>query len=150
MNRAGAERGSAIIEDVKPRRWNPESVAPPLGRYSHLAEVPAGHRLVFLAGQLGVAPDGELAADAVAQARQIFANLEALLAAEGAGPEHVVKLLTLVAGTEHLAGYRAAQAEVFAKWFPEGDFPASTLAVVAALAGPDYAVEVEAIAAVPA
>jgi 2-iminobutanoate/2-iminopropanoate deaminase len=38
---------------------------------------------------------------------------------------------------------------VFAKWFPDGDFPASTLAVVAALAGPDYAVEVEAVAAVP-
>jgi 2-iminobutanoate/2-iminopropanoate deaminase len=112
--------------------------------------VPAGHRLVFLAGQLGVAPDGELAADAEAQGRQIFANLEALLAAEGAGPEHVVKLLTLVAGTEHLAGYRAAQAEAFARWFPDGDFPAQTLAVVAALAGPDYAVEVEAVAAVPA
>jgi 2-iminobutanoate/2-iminopropanoate deaminase len=136
---------------VKPRRWNPETVAPPLGRYSHLAEVPAGHRLVFLAGQLGVGLDGALvAADAEAQGRQIFANLEALLAAEGAGPEHLVKLLTLVAGTEHLAGYRAAQAEAFAKWFPEGDFPAQTLAVVAALAGPDYAVEVEAVAAVPA
>ena len=55
-----------------------------------------------------------------------------------------------MASTEHLAGYRAAQAEAFAKWFPDGDFPAQTLAVVAALAGPDYAVEVEAIAAVPA
>jgi 2-iminobutanoate/2-iminopropanoate deaminase len=138
------------MDGVKPRRWNPETVAPPLGRYSHVADVPAGHRLVFLAGQLGVAPDGELAADAEAQGRQIFANLEALLAAEGAGPEHVVKLLTLVAGTEHLAGYRAAQAEAFARWFPDGDFPAQTLAVVAALAGPDYAVEVEAVAAVPA
>jgi 2-iminobutanoate/2-iminopropanoate deaminase len=135
---------------VKPRRWNPETVAPPLGRYSHLAEVPAGHRLVFLAGQLGVGPDGTLAGvDAEAQGRQIFANLEALLAAEGARPEHLVKLLTLVAGTEHLAGFRAAQAEMFARWFPDGDFPASTLAVVAALAGPDYAVEVEAVAAVP-
>jgi 2-iminobutanoate/2-iminopropanoate deaminase len=135
---------------VKPRRWNPDTVAPPLGRYSHLAEVPAGHRLVFLAGQLGVGLDGAVvAADAEAQGRQVFANLEALLAAEGAGPEHLVKLLTLVAGTEHVAGYRAAQAETFARWFPDGDFPAQTLAVVAALAGPDYAVEVEAVAAVP-
>ncbi|WP_329047000.1 RidA family protein [Amycolatopsis sp. NBC_01488] len=129
---------------------DPETVAPPLGRYSHLAEVPAGHRLVFLAGQLGVAPDGTLATGAEAQGRQIFANLEALLTAEGAGPEHLVKLVTLLASTEHLAGYRAAQAEAFAKWFPDGDFPAQTLAVVAALAGPDYTVEVEAIAAVPA
>ena len=112
---------------MKPRRWNPEDVAPPLGRYSHLAEVPPGHRLVFVSGQLGVLPDGTLA-----------------------GPEHLVKLLTLVAGTEHLPGYRAAQADVFAKWFPDGDFPAQSLAVVAALAGPDYTAEVEAVAAVPA
>ncbi|WP_372664830.1 RidA family protein [Amycolatopsis kentuckyensis] len=133
---------------MKPRRWNPDTVAPPLGRYSHLAEVPAGHRLVFLAGQLGVGPDGTLTG-AEAQAKQIFANLDALLAAEGAGPSHLVKLLTLVAGTEHLDGYRAAQAEAFAGWFPDGDYPAQTLAVVAGLARPEYVVEVEAVAAVP-
>ncbi|MEW2499733.1 RidA family protein [Amycolatopsis sp. NPDC047767] len=98
----------------------------------------------------GLLPDGTLAGtDAKAQARQIFANIEALLAAHGARPEHLVKLLTFVAGTEHLAGYRAAQAEAFAHWFPAGDFPAQSLVVVAALAGPDYAAEVEAIAAVP-
>ncbi|WP_326949328.1 RidA family protein [Amycolatopsis sp. NBC_01307] len=136
---------------MKPRRWNPETVAPPLGRYSHLAEVPPGHRLVFVSGQLGVLPDGTLAGpDAETQARQIFVNLGTLLAAQGAGPEHLVKLLTLVSGTDHLPGYRAAQAEAFAKWFPDGDFPAQSLAVVAALAGPDYTAEVEAVAAVPA
>ncbi|QRP50858.1 RidA family protein [Amycolatopsis sp. FDAARGOS 1241] len=132
------------------RRRNPAGVAPPLGRYSHLAEVPPGHRLVFVAGQLGLRPDGALAgAGAESQARQIFANIEAVLAAAGAGPEHLVKLQTFVAGTHHLAGYRAAQAEAFARWFPDGDFPAQSLLVVAALAGPDYAAEVEAVAAVP-
>jgi 2-iminobutanoate/2-iminopropanoate deaminase len=135
---------------MKPRRWNPDVVAPPLGRYSHLAEVPAGHRLVFVAGQLGVESDGTLAGPgAEAQAGRIFANIEALLAAEGAGPEHLVKLLSLVADTEHLAGFRAAQAEAFAKWFPGGDFPAQTLAVVAGLARPEFVAEVEAVAAVP-
>lgn len=135
---------------MKPRRWSPEAVAPPLGRYSHLAEVPPGHRLLFIAGQVGIRPDGALAGvDAENQTRQIFANIEALLAAHDAEPQHLVKLLSLVAGTEHLAGYRAAQAEAFAKWFPDGDFPAQSLAVVAALAGPGYAAEVEAVAAVP-
>ena len=62
---------------AKPRRWNPPQVASPLGRYSHLAEVPPGHRLVFVAGQLGLAPDGTLAGpDAEAQARRTFANVE--------------------------------------------------------------------------
>ncbi|WP_370964812.1 RidA family protein [Amycolatopsis sp. cg9] len=94
---------------MKPRRWNPDTVAPPLGRYSHLTQVPPGHRLVFLAGQLGVRPDGTLARpDTESQAMQLFANVSELLAAEGAGPEHLVKLLTLAAGTKHLNGYRAA------------------------------------------
>jgi enamine deaminase RidA (YjgF/YER057c/UK114 family) len=132
------------------RRWNPEEVAPPRGRYSHLAAAPPGSEIVYLAGQLGVRPDGTLAGpDAEAQARQVFANIEALLAAAGAEPGHVVKLLTLVGGTEHLAGYRAAQAEVFARWFPGGDYPAQSLAVVAALAAPEYTVEVEAVAGIP-
>ncbi|WP_340688662.1 RidA family protein [Amycolatopsis coloradensis] len=68
-----------------------------------------GHRLVFVAGQLGVNPDGTLAGpDAETQTRRIFANIEALLAAQGVGPQHLVKLVTLLAGTEHLAGYRTA------------------------------------------
>ncbi|KZB86167.1 RidA family protein [Amycolatopsis regifaucium] len=132
------------------RRWNPEEVASPVGRYSHLATVPPECEIVFLSGQLGVLPDGSLAGpDAEVQGRQIFANIEALLTAAGGEPRHLVKLLTLVGGTEHLAGYRTAQAEAFGRWFPEGDFPAQSLAVVAALAAPEYAVEVEAVAAIP-
>lgn len=132
------------------RRWNPDNVAPPIGRYSHLAAVPSDHELVFISGQVGVLEDGTLAgSDAESQTRQIFANMERLLESLGAGPEHLVKLLTLVSGTEHLAGCRAAQGEVFAKWYPDGDWPAQSLAVVAALAKPELTVEIEGMAAVP-
>jgi len=131
-------------------RWNPDTVAPPAGRYSHLASVPPGHEIVHLSGQLGVRRDGTLAGPgARAQGDQVFANIAALLTAAGGGPEHLVKLLTLVAGVEHLDGYRTAQAAAYARWFPAGDFPAQSLAVVAALAAPQYVVEVEAIAAIP-
>lgn len=132
------------------RRWSPAEVGPPLGQYSHLAAVPEGHELVFLAGQVGTLPDGTLAGpDAEAQTRQVLANIEALLASLGAGPEHVVKLFTMVAGVEHLAGSRAARTEVFERWFPAGDWPAHSLIVAAALATPELAVEIEAVAAVP-
>jgi 2-iminobutanoate/2-iminopropanoate deaminase len=131
-------------------RSNPPVVAPPAGRYSHVATVPAGHDLVFLAGQIGATPDGALAGpDAESQARQIFANIEALLGSVGAGPGNVVKLVTLVAGTEHIDGYRAASEEVFDRWYPAGDWPPNTLAVVAALAAPALVVEIEAVVAVP-
>jgi enamine deaminase RidA (YjgF/YER057c/UK114 family) len=132
------------------RRWNPSEVAPPIGQYSHLAAVPAGHELVFISGQVGVLDDGSLAGpDARSQTRQALANIEKLLRSMDAGPEHLVKLLTLVSGTEHLEGCRAARTEVFAAWYPGGDWPAHSLAVVAALAAPELTVEIEGIAAVP-
>ncbi|MEV5536254.1 hypothetical protein AB0L13_05300 [Saccharopolyspora shandongensis] len=33
------------------KRWNPAGVAPPIGRYSHLARVPAGHEHLIISGQ---------------------------------------------------------------------------------------------------
>ncbi|MFI7044922.1 RidA family protein [Streptosporangium sandarakinum] len=132
------------------RRWNPDVVAAPTGRYSHLATVPEGHELVMISGQLGVLPDGTLVGpDAESQARQVYANIELLLESIGATPAHLVKVFTMVAGTEHLPGCRAAMGEAFGRWFPDGDWPAQSLAVVAALAAPELAVEVEAVAAVP-
>ncbi|MEV4365116.1 RidA family protein [Nonomuraea sp. NPDC051941] len=132
------------------RRWNPPTLAPPIGQYSHLASVPADHELVMISGQVGALPDGTLAGpDAETQTRQIFANIELLLDSLGAGPQHLVKLFTLVAGVEHVAGCRAARAETFAKWYPDGDWPAHSLAVVTALADPALTVEIEGVAALP-
>ncbi|MFD1542048.1 RidA family protein [Nonomuraea guangzhouensis] len=132
------------------RRWNPVDLAPPIGQYSHLAAVPADHELVFISGQVGVLEDGALSGpDAESQTRQALTNIERLLESMDAGPEQLVKLLTLVSGTEHLEGYRAAREDVFASWYPGGDWPAHSLAVVAALAAPELTVEIEGIAAVP-
>ncbi|MGJ6969593.1 RidA family protein [Streptosporangium sp. G11] len=104
------------------RRWNPPGPAAPLGRYSHLATAPADHELLMISGQVGVLEDGTLAGpDAESQARQVFANIESLLRSAGAGPEHLIKLFTMLSGTEHLAGSRAAQGEVFARWYPRGE-----------------------------
>ncbi|AQW48385.1 RidA family protein [Streptomyces violaceusniger] len=130
------------------RRWNPVGVGSPIGQYSHLASAPADREILMVSGQVGALPDSALSdADADAETQQAFTNLERLLASVGAGPEHVMKLFTMVAGTHH--GVRAARQKVFEKWYPEGDWPAQSLIVVTALATPDLAVEVEAVAAVP-
>jgi 2-iminobutanoate/2-iminopropanoate deaminase len=132
------------------RRWNPPGIAPPIGQYSHLAAVPADHELIFISGQVGVREDGTLAGpDAESQTREAFANIERLLKSLDAEPENLVKLTTLVAAPEHLTGSRTAREEVFANWYPEGDWPAHTLMVVAALANPDLTVEIEGMVAVP-
>jgi 2-iminobutanoate/2-iminopropanoate deaminase len=132
------------------RRWNPAGVAAPIAKYSHLAAVPADHELIFISGQVGVREDGALAGtDAESQTLQAFANIGTLLASIDAGPEHLVKLVTMVAAREHLDGSRIAREEILASWYPDGDWPAHSLMVVDSLATPQLTVEIEGMAAVP-
>ena len=129
-----------------PHRWSPSAVAPPLGSYSHLAEAPAGHRLVFIAGQVGNTLDGTLAgADIEAQTRQALANVEALLTAAGATPANLLRLQSFLVGTESVAGFRQELTAAYAGWFTgsEQGYPGHTLLVVQALANPALLVEIE-------
>jgi enamine deaminase RidA (YjgF/YER057c/UK114 family) len=69
---------------------NPETMHHPAG-YTHVVEVTAG-RPVYIAGQVALDPAGVLVGpgDIRAQARQVFDNLQAALAAVGASFEQVV------------------------------------------------------------
>ncbi len=63
--------------------------------YTNLVETRGPSRTIFLAGQLGMTPDGKFAGgagDFRAQAAQAFENLKAGLAVAGANFEHVVKV----------------------------------------------------------
>ncbi|MCC5476910.1 RidA family protein [Streptomyces barringtoniae] len=136
--------------DLKEPFATPTVIGAPVGKYSHLAATPPGHRLVQIAGQVGTLPDGSLAGpDVTTQTRQIFANIEALLGTLGVGPRELVKLTTFVSGRSCLPGFLTARDEVYDRWYPDGVYPAHSLAVVEGLALPELAVEIEGIAAVP-
>jgi enamine deaminase RidA (YjgF/YER057c/UK114 family) len=131
-------------------RSNPAAVPPPIGHYHHTTTVPGGTDLVFVSGQVGHHLDGSsIAQDSAGQARQAFRNLGAILTDLSVGRGQIAKILTFVAGAEHLPGFFAARDDVFARWYPGGDVPAHSLAVVAGLAAPDLLVEIEAVVAVP-
>lgn len=123
---------------------NPSTVAPPIGRYSHLAVVPSGPDMLYVAGQVGNAPDGSIPADAEAQYERALRNVVAILASQGATPHNLVKLnvyLVKPIAYERSAAIRAAVL---------GDVvPPSTLVYVVRLARPDLLVEVDAIAVRP-
>ena len=123
---------------------NPSTVAPPIGRYSHLAVVPAGSDMLYVAGQVGNAPDGSVPADAEAQYEGALRNVAAILASQGATPHNLVKLnvyLVKPIAYERSAAIRAAVL---------GDaVPPSTLVYVVRLARPELLVEVDAIAVKP-
>jgi enamine deaminase RidA (YjgF/YER057c/UK114 family) len=105
--------------------------------------VAAGGRTVFVSGQVaaGAREDDDFAA----QARAVHANLAIALEAAGARPSNVAKLTTYVVDyrSELLPAIGEARAALFGE-----HRPASTLVGVAALARPEFKIEVEAIAVV--
>jgi enamine deaminase RidA (YjgF/YER057c/UK114 family) len=124
---------------------SPTSIHPPFSAYSNGVEVPAGQKLVFCSGQLGVTRDGSIPPDAAGQAELCFDNIAAILAESGLGLEHVVKINAYVSAREHLRPYMDARNARFA-----APLPASTLMVVSGFARPEFLVEVEVVAAGPA
>jgi Endoribonuclease L-PSP len=72
------------------KTYNPPNVAAPLGPYSHAVEAPPNARWLYIAGQIGNAPDGSMVADVEGQAEQCWKNIEAILAAADVGVENLV------------------------------------------------------------
>jgi 2-iminobutanoate/2-iminopropanoate deaminase len=124
---------------------SPTTIHPPFSAYSNGVEVPAGQKLVFCSGQLGITADGAIPPTAEAQADLCFDNIAAILAESGLALEHVVRINAYVTGREHLRPYMEARNRRFSS-----PLPASTLMVVAGFARPEFFVEVEVVAAGPA
>ena len=125
----------------------PDSIRPPFARYSHAVEIPAGHRLILLSGQLGIAPDDRIPEEAGAQADLCFANIEAILASAGAGRGAIVRVNAYVTDRAHLADYMAARDRYLGEVTPP---PASTLMIVSGFAREIFKGEGEGLAAAPA
>ena len=122
----------------------PTGIRAPFARYAHAVAVPPGLRWLVSSGQLGVAPDDSVPPGAEAQARQCFANIDAILADAGMTRGDVVRINAYVTDRAHMAGYMAARDG----WLAQvARLPASTLMVVAGFTRPEFLVEVEVIAA---
>ena len=129
-----------------PRFVDPPDVHGPVGgAYSHTASVPPGSELIFVAGQVGMRPDGTIPAGFAEQAEVVFANLRACLAAHGAGMDAVVKLTTYIVTGQDVATMREIRRRHFG-----AHRPASTAVFVPALVSPALLLEVEAVAVKPA
>ena len=125
------------------KRHNPATVVEAFGGgYSQALEIQPGARLLFTAGQVGVAPDGTTADGFAAQADQTWANILALLAEGGMGVDDIVKITGYIVGHENFPAYAAARKKALG-----GIRPASTAIIVPALALPEWVVEIEAVAA---
>jgi enamine deaminase RidA (YjgF/YER057c/UK114 family) len=116
--------------------------------YANGVAVPAGGTLVFVAGQIGWAPDGSFpASDLVGQVRTALENVVAVLAEAGGRPEHIVRMTWYVTDrADYLASaaeigeaYRAVMGRVY---------PAMSAVEVSALMEAEAKVEIEVTAVV--
>ena len=125
-----------------PAILNPAGIRAPFGRYSHGVSVPAGARLVFCSGQLGVGRDDIVPATVEGQAERCFENIKAILGEAGLGLRDIVRLNAFVTAREHMRAYMSVRDRYV------GDPPpASTLVIVSGFTRPEFLVEVEATAA---
>ena len=112
------------------------------GSYSPGWEVSNG-RLIYVAGQIPWDAEGNTVAigDVVGQTRQVFANIEAVLAEAGASLADVIKITIFTTDIRHRDAINQVRSETF-----RPPYPASTQVCVAALADANWLVEIEAVA----
>ena len=112
--------------------------------YSQATIAPAG-RTLYIGGQNGIDAAGNLVEGIAAQTRQVFENIDTILAAVGATPADVAKLTIALADTvDPVEGFQAVPAE----WATVRT--AITVLLVSRLGmGPGTLVEVDAVVALP-
>lgn len=116
--------------------------------FTNVVVVSGPVKTVYVGGQDAVDASGTIVGqgDLAAQTEQILKNIQAALAAAGAGLEHIVKWnLYVVQGQPLRAGFEAFQRF----WGNRPHPPAISFMYVAGLANPDFLAEMDAIAVVP-
>ena len=93
----GVDNHSGLAQEQAKMKLAPPQVFQPPFPYS-LGIVTQGKRTIYVAGQVALNDKGELVGkdDPEAQARQVFANMKAVLAAAGAKMDDVVKITMII------------------------------------------------------
>ncbi len=105
--------------------------------------------MVLTAGIIGWDETGTIVApDLAGQLRRILLNTLAILAEDGAGPEHIVRMTWYVVDIDE---YRQSLAAIGAAWKAAmgRNYPCMAVVGVEALVEPEARIEIETIAVVP-
>ena len=111
--------------------------------------ISARGRTVFTAGVVGWDEKQKFTApDLAGQFRQVIENILAILAVDGAGPEHIVRMTCYVTD---IHAYRVSVKDIGAAWreLIGRHYPTMAVVEVSALVEPEAKIEIEATAVVP-
>jgi len=119
---------------------SPDVAEPPAERWSNCLVVDG---VAYVSGMTARSADAKALAsmDEYAQAKVIFGKIKSLVEAAGGAMSDVVKITIFLTEIANNTKVWQARREFFT-----GDFPASTLVEVSALAAPEILVEIEAVA----
>ncbi len=130
---------------TRPRREEYRVIGQP-EPFSHYTEAVRADDVLFVSGVVPIDADGSLVGgdDVTEQARQVFRNMGAILAAAGATIADIVKVTVFLTRIEDRAAVDIARREAFG-----ATRPASTLVEISRLVVPGARVEIEAVALLP-
>ena len=134
-----------LDDDDLPRALVPPAWPRPVG-YSN--GMTAKGRVIVTAGLVGWDQMGNFPDDFVAQARQLFTNMLAVLAEGGAGAEHLVRLTWYVVDLDEYRASSRALGRVYREIIG-AHYPAMAVVQVAGLLEKKARLEIEATAVVP-
>jgi 2-iminobutanoate/2-iminopropanoate deaminase len=119
----------------------------PNGHFSHATAIEAQGRLVFLSGMTSRRVDGSIAGigDIEEQTRQVCENLKAAVEEAGGTLDDICRVDVYVRNMEHFEKIHKVRRQYFT-----GVAPASTMVEVCKMTSPEYLIEINAIAVVPA
>ncbi len=109
--------------------------------YVHAGELREPQRLLFVAGTMGLRPDGAPGSDLAEQLDLIWSNLTRILASASMTVDNIVRL------TSYLTDARFAEANAAARSRALSGRAIPTTAIVVATLDSDWLVEIEVIAA---
>jgi len=100
------------------RAVSPDTVSAPVGGYSHGISVPPGCRTLFISGQIPERPDGTVPESFAEQCRAVWANIAAVLRADGLTVADLVKVNTFLTSADQVDENGAIRREVLGEHRP--------------------------------
>jgi enamine deaminase RidA (YjgF/YER057c/UK114 family) len=136
------------MSHIRIRKFNTRDTYPEQNLDNDLCQAVVAGNMVFLRGQVGLDIDTNESVgigDVAAQTDKAMANIDTLLTEAGARMEDVCKIVVDLTDVR----YRDTVYQVMGRWMKEV-FPCSTGVVVDGLARPEWVVEIDATAVIPA
>jgi enamine deaminase RidA (YjgF/YER057c/UK114 family) len=121
--------------------YNVDTIAKPLGQYSHVTRVKA-NEFLFIAGMVAEGTDFD------AQCPGAFKEIERALQSANAGWGNIVQFTTYLVHSQDIPNFMQWRLREFPRMFANGAYPPNTLLMIDRLVHEQFLIEVQAIAAV--